>query len=201
MHRATLFLATIGILGGFGHALTGAGQQISLQAPPVPAMEAVLDDGLDLFKLEAWNGMPGSPGVFNFLVLSGPVQGLFSIGFTFDGDGHAMVAIPFSALNNGYDIVAGIQLVAIGMDAAPHASPLWALASRNYIVTDPEVSPCTSCPTGPGSWIDYVPWPGSPADGSIYPHTLVAFQTGEARGSGQPMLALESGPAGSFPIN
>jgi hypothetical protein len=75
------------------------------------------------------------------------------------------------------------------------------LTSKNYVVTDPSVPPCPECPTGPGGWVDWITWPGSQT-GPLYPHCMVAIESDEQRSSGQqPMLALESGPAGSFPIN
>jgi hypothetical protein len=95
----------------------------------------------------------------------------------------------------------GMQLTAIGLDGTVEVSPVWALTTHNYVVGDPSNPPCPECPTTAGSWVEWVPWPGAPADGSLYPHCLVAYATDEVRNPGVPMLALESGPAGSFPIN
>ena len=82
-----------------------------------------------------------------------------------------------------------------------HESGVWALSTRNYVVTDPEVPPCAGCPTTPGG-CGRVGQLARHATGARCTRTaLVAIHSDEPRSGGQPMLALESGPAGSFPIN
>jgi hypothetical protein len=110
------------------------------------------------------------------------------------------MSFPISVLNNGFDQVIGFNCVSTGQDGAQHESGVWALTSRNYTVTDPETPPCSGCPTQQGGWMENVEWPGM-TGGPLYPHSIVAIDTADARDGAQPMLALESGPAGSFPIN
>jgi hypothetical protein len=197
--RVALILVLVLVTGGFGPALDGvASLAAAFQAPP--SMQALLDWDTQTFRVDAVGGQPGSVGSFNFLVVSGLSQGLFTVPFTFDSSGRGSFVVPTSALITEADLAVAIQLVAYGNDGLVHASPLWALGSHSYLVTDPQVPPCDNCPTTPGCDIEWIPWPGT-FGSPEFPHCTLALPIGEERASGQPMLALESGPAGSFPIN
>jgi hypothetical protein len=186
----------VGLFGASGSACDGC-----VTTPPSgPDFETWLDFASGTFNVYTSNGMPGAPGLFNFYMVTGPTPGLFQAAFTYDGSGAAHLSIPVSVLLNGADCIIGMNCVSIGTDGNIHESGIWALATRNYVVTDPNNPPCASCPTSPGCVEDWVTWPGA-NDGLLYPHCLMAIDTGDARGGSQPMMALESGPAGSFPIN
>jgi hypothetical protein len=197
-NRAVLVVLFIGLFGAFGPALDGTA--LTALQTPVPSMEGWLDFESQTFTCIASGGMPGTIGLLNFLVVTGAPPTVVSIPIPFNGNGDASFTLPVQYLDCGVNLIVGIQLIAVGWDGAVHGSPLWALTTHNYVVTDPQVPPCPSCPTEPGEWVDYVTWPGT-NDPSLFPHTKMAIITDENRLSGQPMLALESGPAGSFPIN
>jgi hypothetical protein len=195
-YRAVLVFLFVGFLGVAGPALDGRQESI---VPP-PTFEAWLDGPSQSFIIEATDGMPGAPGLFNILVVAGPNPGLVQIQFTYDAIGSMRVTVPISQLRNGWDLIIGMNLVSVGIDGGIHESPVYALATHNYVVTDPTVPPCTGCPTAPGGFLEFIDWPGTTGN-PIYPHSGIAINTDDARGGSQPMLALESGPAGSFPIN
>jgi hypothetical protein len=193
--RAALVLLFVATLGSFGPALEGEG---CIGAPP--CISTWLDFQQRTFSIEAWGGTPNGVGVLNFLVAQGANPGVVQMPITFDAYGEANVIVPLTQFNTGYDITVGIQLFTLDGNGEILGSKVWALRSHNYIVTDPTTEPCANCPTSPGGWLDWVLWPGM-ATGPLYPHTTVAIPSSEERSGGQPMLVLESGPAGSFPIN
>jgi len=197
-YRAILAFVLVGFLGASGPARDGCAQTPLPQTPP--SFEAWLDFPTRTFQLLATDGLPGGPGMFNFFVVSGPTPGLIQVPFTFDALGTGRAMFPTSLLNNGFDMVVAFNCVSMGTDGSLHDSGIWALTSRNYTVTDPNTPPCPGCPTAQGGWMEDVEWPGT-TGGALYPHSLVAIATSDARDGSQPMLALESGPAGSFPIN
>jgi hypothetical protein len=193
-NRAALVLLFIAVLGAFGTAIDGTALGSD------PTIETFLDYQDRTFTVTAAGGVPGGVGLLNFLVVTGPIPGVLQVPFTFDAYGNSTLTVPLADLNNGYDLAIGIQLFTLDSQSQIVFSRVWALTSRNYVVTDPAVQPCPECPTSPGGWVDYVNWPGTDS-GPIYPHTLVAIHSAPPRDGSQPMLALESGPAGSFPIN
>ena len=193
--RALLVVLFIALFGSFGPAIDGA-----VLPTITPELESYLDFETKTLTVSAMGGIPETIGVINFVVVSTPEPMVLSVPFLFDTTGGATFSIPITDLNNGLDLVVGIQLFTLDFDYNLLASRIWALTTKNYTVTDPENPPCASCPVHPGGWVDWVSWPGV-ENGPVYPHTLVAIPSSEERLGGQPMLALESGPAGSFPIN
>jgi hypothetical protein len=194
---AVIALLVVGFLGASGPARTGTALAVS-GSPPV--FMTWLEYSTQTFHISATNGMPGAPGLFNVLVVTGPNPGLIQLPFTYDAKGNAVAVFPITPLINGMDCLVALNCVSTGTDGELHESGVWALATRNYVVNDPNEPPCNSCPTAPGGWLDLIEWPGA-AGGPLYPHSLIAISLAEERESGAPMLALESGPAGSFPIN
>jgi hypothetical protein len=194
--RALLIVSLIAAFGSFGPAIDGA----PVPEPLAPQIVSYLDYGTKSLTITCSGGIPETLGVLNIAVVSTPVPVSLPIPFLFDDTGGAVFTIPLADLNNGLDLVVGLQLFTLDYDLNLVASPIWALTTRNYIVTDPAHPPCFECPTSPGGWVDWVFWPGLES-GPVYPHTIVAWYTSEERGNGQPMMVLESGPAGSFPIN
>jgi hypothetical protein len=196
-YRAILVFLFVGFLGATGPALDGENPSAD-----VPQLIVWMDYETRALILEASDGMPGAPGAFSFIVTNGPTPGTLNVPFTFDAIGNCTLSFPLQILNNGSDLAIGIQLLTLAPDSTIQQSPVWALTSHNYLVEDPMgPPPCPTCPTSPGGWIDWVNWPGVQG-GPLYPHCEVAIPADEPRPSGsQPMLVLESGPAGSFPIN
>jgi hypothetical protein len=194
--RAFLVFLFVGFLGAAGPALDG----FEPLGQGEPEFQVWLDFDSQTVSLTATDGMPGGPGSLDFFVANGPMAGPVQVSFTYDASGSYRLDFPFSVLNGGYDLVFGVRLTSMGNDGFMHESGIWTLRTRNYVVTDPEVPPCAACPTTPGSTVEWVNWPGGDG-GPTYPHCLVAIYSDEPRSGGQPMLALESGPAGSFPIN
>lgn len=195
---AVVAFLLVAFLGASSSACGGI--EIQGQSLPPPSFEAWLDFPTKTFHVMASDGLPGAPGLFNFLVLTGPTPGLLQVPFTYDASGAARASFSATTLVNGMDCLIAFNCVSVGLDSGIHDSGAWVLTTRNYVVTDPNNPPCPSCPTAPGGWIEEIEWPGT-SGGALYPHSLIAFYTDEERASGQPMLALESGPAGSFPIN
>jgi hypothetical protein len=195
-YRAVLVFLFVGFLGATGPAIDG------MDPTPFAAPQFTVWMEFDTTSLfvEATHGDAGAAGILNFHVINGPTPGLLSVPFTFDAVGQCRMTFPLSLMNNGMDLAIGVQLVTVSQTGSVIESPIWALTSKNYVVTDPSVPPCPECPTAPGGWVDWVTWPGTQS-GTLYPHCMVAIESEEGRSSGQPMLALESGPAGSFPIN
>jgi hypothetical protein len=197
-YRAIVVFLFVGFLGASGPACNGSE---TLTPSDPPRFEARLEYSTRTFHVSSMDGLPGAPGLFNFLVLSGPVPGLIQVPFTYDASGCARACFSIAPLVNGLDCLVAMNCVSVGCDSEIHESGVWALTTRNYVVTDPENPPCSSCPTTPGGWIEDIEWPGASAGGPLYPHSLMAINTDAERVAGTPMLALESGPAGSFPIN
>ena len=195
IYRAVLVFLFVGFLGATGPALDGETPSDS------PTFVVSMDYGTRTLIVEASDGQPGAPGAFSFIVVNGPIPGTTNVPFTFDGVGFCRMIFPLEALNNGHDMGIGIQLLTLGVGSTIEQSPLWALTTHNYVVEDPQgPPPCPNCPTEPGGWIDYLSWPGM--SGGPFPHCELALNTDEVRPNGaQPMMVLESGPAGSFPIN
>jgi hypothetical protein len=193
-NRIAVVSFLIALLGAFGPALDGPGQ-----GGVQPDFETTVDFDTQTFRIVARNGVAGAPAALNFVVVSGSNQYSVTVPFLLDGDGSFESLIPIQDFNNGYDLVVGIQLFTTDSTGEMWESPVWALTTRNYVVTDPNTPPCVECPTAPGGWFELVPLPGTTTP--QYPHTTVAIHSAEERSGGQPMLALESGPAGSFPIN
>jgi len=195
-HRAVLVFLFVGFLGAAGSARDGFDP---IMQEEEPALQVLLDYDSQLVKFTASDGMPGGPGSLDFFIATGPMAGPVQVQFTYDANGEYRFDFPISVLNDGFDMVFGVRLVSMGTDGSMHESGVWALQTRNYVVTDPRVPPCPGCPTTPGGTVEMVQWPGQ--DGPLYPHCVVAIFSDDPRSGGQPMLALESGPAGSFPIN
>jgi hypothetical protein len=197
--RGILVLVFVGMLGGLGSALAGGGSGSS-PSSPAPQMSMWLSHEDQLLKIDAWGGSPGGIGALVLSVAWGPIPGLVVVPITFDASGEAQVAVPIAGLNQGSDMLVGIQLAALAPDGTALFSPMWALQTRNYEVGNLLTPPCGQCPLAPGGWVDFVPWPTA-TGGPLYPHTTVAIYSDDPRNGVQPMLVLESGPAGSFPIN
>jgi hypothetical protein len=193
--RAFLVVLFIAVFGAFGPAIDG-----SVVQSITPELETYLDYETKTFTVTATGGIPETIGVINFVVVSTPEPMVLGVPFLFDSSGGATFSIPLDELNNGLDLVVGIQLFTLDFDYNLVVSRVWALTTRNYTITDPSNPPCPTCPLSPGGWVEWVNWPGV-QNGPVYPHTIVAVQSSEERLGSQPMLALESGPAGSFPIN
>jgi hypothetical protein len=194
-YRAVLVFLFIGLFGAFGPAIDGDGSGF-----PAPGLMVWLDFAEEALFIEASGGEPGTAAAVNFLITNGPAPGIQQVPFTFDANGYNRLYFPLSLMNNGVDLAVGIQLLSISATGVIQESPIWALTSHNYVVTDPSTPPCSQCPTVPGGSIDWVTWPGTQT-GPLYPLCLVALESDEGRAAGQPMIALQSGPAGSFPIN
>jgi hypothetical protein len=194
-NRAALVVLLACAIGSFGPAFDGSG---STGLPP--EMTTYLNFDTLTFTINAWGGVPGGTGVLNFIVAEGPTPGILQVPIAFNACGESTLVIPIRDLMNGYDLAVGVQLVAQGIDGEVHEGPLWALTAHNYVVTDPASPPCPTCPTTPGGFVEFINWPGT-SGGPTYPHTRVALVTDDERQGSTPMLALESGPAGSFPIN
>jgi hypothetical protein len=194
-YRAVLVFLFVGLFGAFGSASDGDNTGL-----PTPGLMVWLDFAEESLFVEAQGGEPGTPAALIFFVTNGPTPGNFELPFTFDASGSARLHFPLSMMNNGVDLAVGIQLISIGPTGVLQESPVWALTSHNYVVTDPSNPPCSQCPTVPGGSVDWVTWPGTQS-GPLYPLCIVALESDEGRSAGQPMIALQSGPAGSFPIN
>lgn len=192
-YRAMLVLVFAGILGSFGPALSGGPAPVCEATPSITTFLSFTSQTLTIDLLR---GTSGGAGALEVVLPDGSIQ----IPIEFDAAGEAQLVIPISDLNTGIDLVAGLRLIVVADSGLTSTSPMWALQTRNYIVDDPSNPPCFNCPVTEGGWVDYVLWPGE-TSGPVYPRTQVAIFSGSEREGLQPMLVLESGPAGSFPIN